>query len=173
MHSIYITVRYTISYTRPPTPFWSYYSILVLLHSIVRATLKHCGDCTITQADRGENQREKSKGFPLLVSPYYTTPDYDQGYYLVCTDPALHRPLTDPWCTYTSCFTSMVIPEVKVERSSDLRVEWSSEMGVEQSSDSKSRPDQSSDLEAEWNLEQQKCEMGHPLTSISNFMSLS
>ena len=47
----------------------------------------------------------------------------------------------------------MVTLEVKVERSSNLRVEWSSEMGAEQSSD----------LEVGCNLEQQKCEMGCPL----------
>ena len=40
---------------------------------IVRATLECCGDCTITQADRGENQREKFKVSPLPVSLYYTT----------------------------------------------------------------------------------------------------
>ena len=65
--------------------------------------------------DRGENQREKSKVSPLLVSPYYTRPNYNQGHYLVCTDPALCRPLTNPGCTYTSCFTSAVTPEVKVD----------------------------------------------------------
>ena len=35
---------------------------------------------------------------------------------------------------------------------------------MEQNSDSKSEVEQSSDLEVGWNLEQQKCEMGHPLT---------
>ena len=108
----------------------------------------------VISPDRGENQREKSKVFPLLVSPYYTTPNYTQGHYSVCTDPALCGPLTDPGCMYTSYFTSMVTPEVKVEWSSNLRVEWSLEMGVERSSN----------LEAEWNLEQQKCEMGDPPT---------
>ena len=49
----------------------------------------------------------------------------------------------------------MVTLEVKVEQSSDLRVEWSSEMGVERSSN----------LKVGWNLEQRKCEMGHPLTA--------
>ena len=88
--------------------------------------------------DRGENQREKSKVFLLPVSLYYTTLDYTQGHYSVRTDPALHRPLTDPGCTCMSYFTSMVTPEVKVEQSSNLRVEWSSEMGAEQGSDSKS-----------------------------------
>ena len=87
-------------------------------------------------ADRGENQREKSKVSPLPVSTYYATPNYDQGYYSVCTDPALCGPLTDPGCMYMSYFTSTVTSEVKVEQSSDLRVEW--------------------------NLEQQKCEMGCP-----------
>ena len=53
---------------------------------------------------------------------------------------------------------------MKVEQSSDLRAEWSSEMGVERSSDSKSGVGQSSDLGVGWNLEQQKCEMGCPLT---------
>ena len=130
----------------------------------VRATLEHCGDCTITQADRGENQREKSKVSPLLVSPYYTTPDYAQGHYPVCTDPALHRFLTYPGWMYASYFTSMVTLEVKVEQSSSLRAERSSEMGVEQSSYSKSRAEWSSNLEVEWNLEQWKCEIGHPLT---------
>ena len=88
------------------------------------------------------------------MSPYYTTPDYAQGHYSVHTDPALCGPLTDPGCMYMSYFTSTVTPEVKVEQSSDLRVEWSLEMGTEQSSD----------LEVEWNLEQWECEMGHPLT---------
>ena len=49
----------------------------------------------------------------------------------------------------------MVTPEVKVERSSDLRAEQISEVSVEWSSD----------LEVGWNLEQWKCEMGHPLTT--------
>ena len=61
----------------------------------------------------------------------------------------------------------MVTLEVKVEQSSNLRVEWSLEMGAEWSSDSKSRAEQSSDLEVELNLEQQKCEMGCPLTPAS------
>ena len=115
----------------------------------VRATLEHCGDCTITQADRGENQREKSKVSPLLVSPYHTTPDYAQGHYPVCTDPALHRFLTDPGQMYASYFTSMVTLEVKVEWSSNLRVEWSLEMGAEWSSNLKSGAEQSSDLVVE------------------------
>ena len=76
----------------------------------------------------------------------------------------LHGPLIDSGCTYTSYFTSMVTLEVKAEQSSDLRVEWSSEMGAERSSDSKSGAGQSSDLGVGWNLEQQKCEMGCPLT---------
>ena len=118
----------------------------------------------IMQADRGENQREKSKVSPLPVSPYYTTPDYTQGHYLVHTHPALHGPLTNPGCMYTSYFTSTVTLEVKVEQSSYLRAEQSSEMGAEQSPDSKSRAKWSSNLEVEWNLEQQKCEMGCPLT---------
>ena len=54
---------------------------------------------------------------------------------------------------YTSYFTSVVTLEVKAERSL--------EMGVEQSSNLKSGVEQSSDLEVGWNLEQQKCEMGH------------
>ena len=74
-------------------------------------------------------------------------------------------PLTDSGCTYAGYFTSAVTPEVKAERgSSDLRVEQSLEMGVEWSSDSKSRAGWSSDLGVGWNLEQQKCEMGCPLT---------
>ena len=97
--------------------------------------------------DRGENLREKSKVFPLPVSPYYTTLNCAQTHYLVHTDPMLHRPLTDSGSMYASYFTFMVIPEVKVEWSSNLRVE------------------QSSDLEVGWNLEQWKCEMGHPLTA--------
>ena len=75
--------------------------------------------------DRGENQREKSKVSPLLVSPYYTTPSYAQGHYSVCTDPALHGPLTNPGCTYMNYFTTTVTPEVKVKWSSDLRAERS------------------------------------------------
>ena len=67
---------------------------------------------------------------------------------------------------YMSYFTSMVTPEVKVEWSSDLRAEQSSEREAEQSSNSKSGVEQSSDLEVEWNLEQWKCEMGHPLTKL-------
>ena len=43
----------------------------------------------------------------------------------MCTDPALHGPLTDPGCSYASCFTSKVAPEVKVEQSPTLKVEWS------------------------------------------------
>ena len=84
------------------------------------------------------------------MSPYYTTPNYAQGHYSVCTDPALHSPLTNPKCIYMSYFTFTVTLEVKVEWSSDLRVE------------------RSSDLEAEWNMEQWKCEMGHPLTTMWN-----
>ena len=64
---------------------------------------------------------------------------------------------------YASYFTSAVTPEVKAEWSSDLRVERSLEMGVEWSSNSKSRVEQSSNLEVGWNLEQWKCEMGQPL----------
>ena len=63
---------------------------------------------------------------------------------------------TDSGCTYASYFTSTVTPEVKVEQSS--------EMGVERSSNSKSGVEQSSNLGVGWNLEQQKCEMGCPLT---------
>ena len=86
----------------------------------VRATLECCRYCTITQADREENQsmnnqqkynkgdltwqrgkpKEKFKVSPLLVSPYYTMPDYDQDHYSVCTDPALCGPLTKPGCRY-------------------------------------------------------------------------
>ena len=51
----------------------------------------------------------------------------------------------------------MVTPEVKVAWSPDLRVEQSLEMGVEWSSD----------LEVGWELEQQKCEMGHTLTTTT------
>ena len=39
-------------------------------------------------------------------------------------------------------------------------------MGVEQSSDSKSRAGQSSDLGVGWKLEQWKWEMGRPLTVL-------
>ena len=78
------------------------------------------------------------------MSLYYTTLDYTQGHYSVHTDPALHRPLTDPGCMYMSYFTSMVTPDMKVEQSSGLRVEWSSEMGAEQSFDLKSRVEWSS-----------------------------
>ena len=88
--------------------------------------------------DRGENQREKSKVSPLPVSPYYTTLDCTRTNYLGCTDPTLRGPLTDSGCMYASYFTSTVTLEVKAE--------WSS------------------DLEVGWNLEQQKCDMGHPLT---------
>ena len=66
----------------------------------------------------------------------------------------LRGPLTDSGCMYASYFTSAVTLEVKAERSSDLRVERSLEMGVERSSD----------LGVGWKLEQQKCEMGCPLT---------
>ena len=93
------------------------------------------------------------------MSPYYTTLDCAQTHYLVCTDPTLHGPLTDSGCTYASYFTSVVTPEVKAEQSS--------EMGAEQSSDLKSRVEQSSDLEVGWNVEQQKCEMGRPLTGVN------
>ena len=65
--------------------------------------------------DRMENQREKSKVSPLLVSPYYTTLDCAQTHYLVRTDPTLRRPLINSGCMYASYFTSMVTPEVKVE----------------------------------------------------------
>ena len=98
----------------------------------------------------------------LPVSPCYTTPNYALGHYSVHTDPALHGPLTDPGCMYVSYFTSMVTLEVKVEWSSDLRAEFRNGSGVEFQLES--RAEQSSDLEAEWNLEQQKCEMGCPLT---------
>ena len=56
---------------------------------------------------------------------------------------------------YASYFTSAVTLGVKVE--------WSLEMGAEQSSD----------LGVGWNLEQQKCEMGHPLTRGSQVVSPS
>ena len=132
----------------------------------VRATLKHHGVYTVTQLtegktrvwiislntingispDRGENQREKSKVSPLPVSPCFTTLSCAWTHYLVHTDPMLRGPLTDSGCTYASHFTSAVTPEVEAEWSSDLRVEWSSDLGVG------------------WNLEQRKCEMGHPLT---------
>ena len=61
----------------------------------------------------------------------------------------------------------MVTPEVKMEWSSDLRVERSLEVWVEWSSNSKSGVEQSSDLEVGWNLEQLQCEMGCPLTAPS------
>ena len=67
---------------------------------------------------------------------------------------------------YTSYFTSTVTLEVKVEQSSDLRVEQSLEMGVERGSDLKSGAGRSSNLGVGWNLEQQKCEMGCPLTAL-------
>ena len=113
--------------------------------------------------DRGENQREKSKVSLLPVSPYYTTLSCDRTHYLVHTDPTLWGPLTNSGCMYASYFTSTVTPEVKVERSSDLRGKWSSDMGVERSSNSKSGAGWSSDLGVGWNLEQRKCEMGCPL----------
>ena len=94
----------------------------------IRATLERHGGYTVTQADRGENQREKPKVSPLPVSPYYTTLDHAQTHYLVCTDPTLCEPLTDSGCMYTSCFTFAVTLEVKVEQSSDLRAEWSSDV---------------------------------------------
>ena len=97
------------------------------------------------------------------MSPYYTTLNCAQTHYIVCTDPTLHGPLTDSGCTYASYFTSAVTLEVKVERSSDLRVEWSLEMGAEQSCD----------LEVGWNLEQWKCEMGCPLTYMLNWIKCS
>ena len=93
------------------------------------------------------------------MSPYYTTLDCTQGHYSVHTDPALCGPLIDSGCTYASYFTPTVTPEVKVEQSSDLRAEQSLEMGAEQSSN----------LEVGWDLEWQKCEMGHPLTRIVSF----
>ena len=92
------------------------------------------------------------------MSPYYTTLSCAWTHYLVLTDPMLCGPLTDSGCTYASYFTSTVTPEVKVEQSSDLRAEQSSEMGAERSSD----------IGVGWNLEQQKCEMGCPLTSIGS-----
>ena len=68
----------------------------------------------------------------------------------------LCRPLTDFGCMYASYFTSAVTLEVKVEWGSDLRVEQSLQMGA----------GWSSDLGVGWNLEQQKCEIGCPLTGI-------
>ena len=112
--------------------------------------------------DRGENQREKSKVSLLLVSPYYTTLSCTWTHYLVRTDPTLHGPLIDSGCTYASYFTSAVTLEVKAE--------WSSEMGAEWSSDSKSGVGWSSNLGVGWNLEQQKCDMGCPLTTSSIIM---
>ena len=67
----------------------------MLLCPSVRATLECCGDCMITQAGRGENQREKSK-VPTVSELYYTMLDYGQGHHLVHTDPALHGSLTNP-----------------------------------------------------------------------------
>ena len=148
-----------------------------IVSGIVRETLERRGGYTITRADRGENQsiiirlntiegispdrgenqREKSKVSLLPVSPYYTTLSCTWTHYLVHTDPTLHGPLTDSGCTYASYFTSAVTPEVKVERSSEMGVEWSS--------DSKSGVGWSSSLGVGWNLEQQKCEMGCPLTT--------
>ena len=124
----------------------------------MKATLKCCGGYTVTRADRGENQTEKSKVFPLPVSPYHTTLNCTWTHNLGHADPMLCGPLTDSGCTYASYFTFAVTPEVKAE--------WSLEMGAEWSSDSKSGAEQSSDLEVGWNLEQQKCEMEHPLTGV-------
>ena len=96
------------------------HSCITMSYKTVKVTLKCCGGCTVTQADRGENQREKSKVSPLLVSPYYTTLDCAQGYYSVCTDPALCGPLTHSGCMYVSYFTSMVTLEVNLEQSGVL-----------------------------------------------------
>ena len=144
-------VRYTISYTSgpghstpntaptshfwPPTGSHSLLSWQILLavsqqpckdcSQPVRETLKHCGDHTITQAGRGENQsvnnqqdiqqkgphlaegktKEKSLRSPTASEPYYTMLDYSQGHHLVHTNPALHRYLSNPGCSYVSCFT--------------------------------------------------------------------
>ena len=70
---------------------------------------------TVTQADRGENQREKSKVSPLPVNPCYTTLNCTWTHYLVHTDPMPYGPLTDSGCMYASYFTSMVTSEVKAE----------------------------------------------------------
>ena len=51
--------------------------------------------------------------------------DYNQGHHLVPIDPALHGSLTDPGCSYPSCFTSEATPEVKAEWNSNLRAEQS------------------------------------------------
>ena len=59
----------------------------------VRATLKCHGGYTVTQADTGENQREKSKVSLLPVSPYYTTLSCAWTHYLVRTDPIVRATL--------------------------------------------------------------------------------
>ena len=79
--------------------------------------------------------------------------DYGQGHHLVHTQPCTTQIFHQPW-----------ISEAKVEWISNMRVEQSLGRKVEQSSDSKSGAEWSSNLEVEWNLEQWKCEMGHPLT---------
>ena len=80
------------------------------------------------------------------MSLYYTMLDYNQGHHLVPTNPALHGSLTNPGCSYLSCFTSNGALEVKAEWSSDLRAEQSSEM----------RAEQSTNLKAEWSSKQWK-----------------
>ena len=74
----------------------------------------------------------------------------------------LRGPLTDSGCMYASYFTSVVTLEVKVEQSLEMGAERSLEMGAERSWEMGA--ERSSDLEVEWNLEQWKCDMGHPLT---------
>ena len=93
-------------------PLLAYYGtpkeLRLSLILLVRATLKHCGDHTITWADRGENQsmdksmrhtirrispdrgeyqREESK--VPIASLYYTMLDCNQGHHSVPTNPAL------------------------------------------------------------------------------------
>ena len=98
----------------------------------VRATLKHSGDHTITQADRGEtqsmdksmrhtvrrispdrgeNQREKSK-VPTASEPVLYYAWLQSGPSIGTHWPALHRSLTNPGCLYTNCFPSKAALEV-------------------------------------------------------------
>ena len=111
-----------------------------------------------TSPGRGENQREKSKVPHCQWAVLY--------YARLQSGPSLgtHWPCTT-WIFDQPCILWLTLdPRSKVEQISDMRVEQSLERKVEWSSDLKSGMEWSSDLEVEWNLEQQKCEMGHPLT---------
>ena len=79
----------------------------------------------------GKNQREKSKVPPLPVSLYYTMLDYNQGHHSVPTNPALHRSLINPGCSYLSCFTSEAAPEVKAEQGAEFWTESGAEFWTE------------------------------------------